>query len=511
MRKQTKLVAILSAAALLAFGASMTSFAATKGWVEENGVWMYLDSDGDAVTEEWKKSGSQYFWLDENGEMATDSLIEDDDNKYFVDANGARVINDWRQVDNEDGWTNQGSDDEPESIWYYFGSNGKAVTGKKTINGKTYFFDEGGEMFFSWHDHESNGNTYYLGDENEGWAVTGWQWLELSDDIIDDYDDDEYWFHFKSGGDMRKADAGANQPKRAYINGAYYGFDPNGVMVDGWRPAPDDSTATATDLTYYNEENGDQPKGWVFTYTYDDWSDKDDDQQWYYLNSKGKPFNAGGYWSDDFRDGTLSDTRVNVIKEGTVVDKTPSSDGGRYSAVSAKYIKKNTYLFGKDGVMLTGVIELLNNAHRVGGSSDTMATGYYYFNKNSGSSNGKMETGKITVNYDGENYYYNFRKKATSTGNNVGAAYTSAIVDNCLYDCYGVRVDADEGKEYYVLTEDYFDFPITDKDDKAINEDNLVEGVGVIVSSSGKLKSSGTVTIDGTKYTVKEYVAEVAD
>ena len=34
MKKQTKLVAVLSTAALLAIGASMTSFAAT-GWAEE--------------------------------------------------------------------------------------------------------------------------------------------------------------------------------------------------------------------------------------------------------------------------------------------------------------------------------------------------------------------------------------------------------------------------------------------------------------------------------------------
>ena len=37
MRKQTKLVAVLSTAALLAIGASMTSFAAT-GWAEEDGT-----------------------------------------------------------------------------------------------------------------------------------------------------------------------------------------------------------------------------------------------------------------------------------------------------------------------------------------------------------------------------------------------------------------------------------------------------------------------------------------
>ena len=41
MRKQTKLVAVLSTAALLAIGASMTSFAA-QGWAEEDGTWVYL-------------------------------------------------------------------------------------------------------------------------------------------------------------------------------------------------------------------------------------------------------------------------------------------------------------------------------------------------------------------------------------------------------------------------------------------------------------------------------------
>ena len=43
MRKQTKLVAVLSTAALLAIGASMTSFAAT-GWAEEDGTWVYYNS-----------------------------------------------------------------------------------------------------------------------------------------------------------------------------------------------------------------------------------------------------------------------------------------------------------------------------------------------------------------------------------------------------------------------------------------------------------------------------------
>ena len=64
MKKQTKLVAVLSTAALLAIGASMTSFAAT-GWAEEDGTWVYYDRNGDKVTDKWAKSGS--YWLGRRG------------------------------------------------------------------------------------------------------------------------------------------------------------------------------------------------------------------------------------------------------------------------------------------------------------------------------------------------------------------------------------------------------------------------------------------------------------
>ena len=77
MRKQTKLVAVLSTAALLAIGASMTSFAAT-GWAEEDGTWVYYNRDGERATDQWKKSGNNWYWLDSDGEMAIDQLIEED-------------------------------------------------------------------------------------------------------------------------------------------------------------------------------------------------------------------------------------------------------------------------------------------------------------------------------------------------------------------------------------------------------------------------------------------------
>ena len=113
MRKQTKLVAVLSAAALLAIGASMTSFAATRGWVQEGEDWVYLDNSGERVYNQWKRSGNNYYYLNEEGIMATDTLIHDETVEawYYVDENGVKLMNQWKQLPNDEG----------EQVGYYSG------------------------------------------------------------------------------------------------------------------------------------------------------------------------------------------------------------------------------------------------------------------------------------------------------------------------------------------------------------------------------------------------------
>ena len=206
MRKQTKLVAVLSTAALLAIGASMTSFAA-QGWAEEDGTWVYYDSSNDRVTEEWKKSGDNWYWLDDNGEMAVDMLVEDDDDYYYVDANGVMVTNQWVAIENEDA----GEEDEPDHYWYYFQANGKAYTrsdnasedsvSPKTINGKKYAFDEEGRMLYGWvsggerqtDDDAWKESLYYFGDEDDGAMSLGWRQISIVDDEYEDLQPgDEY-------------------------------------------------------------------------------------------------------------------------------------------------------------------------------------------------------------------------------------------------------------------------------------------------------------------------------
>ena len=166
MRKQTKLVAVLSAAALLAMGASMTSFAA--GWEkDDSGIWHYYDSDDEMVTGEWKKDGGKWFYLDDDGEMLTDSWVDDE---YYVGTDGAMLVNDWKKTYSDN---DMDDPDEDGENWHYFGSKGKKVAGdSKKINGKTYYFDEDGKMEYGWY---GNGtNVYYLGGEDEGWRQSGW-------------------------------------------------------------------------------------------------------------------------------------------------------------------------------------------------------------------------------------------------------------------------------------------------------------------------------------------------
>ena len=313
MRKQTKLVAVLSAAALLAIGASMTSFAA-KGWQEENGSWYYYSNDDDYVTNEWKKSGNNWFYLGDDGAMMTDSLVEDGSKTYYVNANGAMVTNSWVAVEPGD---DDYEDNAPDHYWYYFGSNGKAYKAGdsglsiKTINGKKYGFDRDSKMVYGFVQEDGTKNTdenpfvdamYYFGDSDDGAMHTGWlQYMDGSDltsSTGKEYSDmSEMWFYFKpSNGKMVKTEAGAELDTET-VNGNKYGFDESGVMVYEWNETSTLSTATGSGIKYFSEETDGhlQKKTWIYAVPSEeiDPDDYNDDQyRWFYTDSQGNTYKS---------------------------------------------------------------------------------------------------------------------------------------------------------------------------------------------------------------------------
>ncbi len=534
MRKQTKLVAVLSAAALMAIGASATAFAATAHWDQEDGEWVYLDRNGDKVTDEWKKSNGYWYYLDEDGYMAKDRVIEDDDDKYYVDSNGVRVTNAWVSMDNDDLLDDDDQSEEIDTVWMYFDGTGKALgcdTDHGEIKKLTYangeasgyfIFNEDGYMLSGWQRWSKSGDKeklYYLGGQNEGWARIGWQYLTIDPDVDafnginqddDNYNDEEY-FYFNSNGKAVEDDTKS-------IGGRTYIFDEYGRMLDLWVYASDasasytneDGSSTATNSAFYTEDEGSRGTNWIYAYPKTSYDDYSDDPYWFYLNSKGKPFRA--------TQEAVENKEIHQVGAAYRVDDTNKGEGDegdvKYNgAVAAKSIKGETYLFNDKGVMLTGLYWLGGNeagefstktAVHKGTSKNPMAGGYYYFNQEDGSVEGQMITNKkLTIEVDGEDEYYYFKKN--------GQAYTDTIISGTVYGHDGKRMDNNgDGGTYELVTLEY---PLWEKGDDQENDAPVVEaGKTVLINENGKIKKSGTTTdINEQKYSVSNYVATPVD
>ena len=99
MKKQTHLLAVLSAAACMTLApafSAQTAYAAALGFVEEDGSLVYYDEDGYLTTDSWRKNGEDWYYLDENGQAAKDMKVED----YYVGPDGKMVKNAWVELKN---------------------------------------------------------------------------------------------------------------------------------------------------------------------------------------------------------------------------------------------------------------------------------------------------------------------------------------------------------------------------------------------------------------------------
>lgn len=422
MRKQTKMVAVLSAAALLAMGASMTSFAA--GWQKDDaGVWHYYNSDDEMVTDEWKKDGGKYYHLNDEGDMDRNAWIDDD---YYVGDDGAMLSNAWAKLDDEEDDENDDPTSEGEH-WFYFGNKGKKTTSdSKKINGKTYYFNDEGEMQYGWY--LKDDNVYYLGDEDQGWRMENtWLWLENPEEAADSDDsdnhaedvanklgyekdmegvDDEAWYWFQSSGKLYN---GVNKKK---IKGNYFMFNAQGQMLYEWingaqvklgSNAQLDGVATpgsvtANDMLWYRENGSDAVDGSRFT----GWKEiagsedakTDNDVDWYYFDkSEAKHAEAAD------ANGLTDDGDTVYVKREKINGKYFAFNEQGQMQTGLQLINGNTYYFDKDGYQQTGKIAAVEED-----DDDTYA--YYFNSKNSG--NGKGYTGEK----DGYLYFMGKRLEA---------------------------------------------------------------------------------------------------
>ncbi len=546
MKKQTKLVAVLSTAALLAIGASMTSFAAT-GWAEEDGTWVYYDRNGDKVTDKWAKSGNNWYYLDSNGEMAVDTLIEDGDNYYYVDVNGVMAANQWVAIDNEDA----GQDDEPEHYWYYFQANGKALkqgdsstVALKTVNGKKYAFDDEGKMLYGWvaadnaeRIDDTDGDAfkdgdYYFGGEDDGAMTTGWLLMDITyDEATNDYEiapafnedeDQSRWFYFKSNG-KKVYSSSTDETKDKTINGKKYTFDQYGAMIAEWsldKAKASSSLGTSNFADY--EKAGKSAK-----YS----------QSWRYFNSVEDGSRVSKGW---FK--VVSAEYLNQGKYNDDEDAWYYADGsGNLYAGEFKTIKGKKYAFRTDGRMINGLKFIQKDAN--GNITDVRAdddddynfdteddfiknatdyyakNGYdcYYFG---GGEDGAMKTNKTSITIDGDSFNFYFEK----SGSKKGAGLTGEKDDKYYLSGMLVKAGSDEkyqvvqkkkvgDKTVYVKLDDAAAFKklVTTTDVLAGKEGATKVTVGDVTKKAEDLKEAWTVNDPSTDYFLVNTSGSVVD
>ena len=410
MRKQTKLVAVVSASALLALGASLTSFAASKGtWMMVDGEWYCYDKNGDAYENTFCSSNGKEYYVGDDGQLVRSEWVEYDGDYYFVNSSGQKITNDWRLTAPYD-------DDSAEEEWYYFKSNGKRAQDEKiTYKGKTYFFDAEGEMLTGWVQKSGDGwdeassneltgtngisDTYYC-DESGARLENTWVYDYAPDVDQDDVssDDEEHWYYLKGSG---KAATG----KKANVKGQTYFFNNQGEMLSGWVVKTgsngyaqawnddddnntDDYGTTLKEIHDIggeihfcgDEDDGHMKKGkWIKAYSNTQYgaADDDNDQYWFWINKSGDV-----YVPDEYdEDGEFAGVEAERLK----LDDADADEGAQFKnddyhddkndglVMYSKKINSKTYYFNANGQMLSKFVktnEAVPKMYYLGGWDD---------------------------------------------------------------------------------------------------------------------------------------------
>ena len=332
------LAAALTAGMMLSFVPS-SAMADSTGWREDDGYWMYYTSESEYCVNTWKEIGGYWYYFRDNGHALMDTWVWIDGDMYHFDTKGHMEKNKWipcgyfiTGYKYEDGHPVY---DKSRTQWRYVGSNGKAYSGWKKINGSWYFFgddksgpfsDDYGIMAVRQNYFVQTGADYYLQywfDDNGKMVTNSWH-----------QDINGFWFYFGADG-------------RAYegwhkINNKWYYFEYDYKMVTG------------VCVDYDGEVHITDNSGAMITKTGWHWDSKTN--AWYYIKAGGKCCQAewlslGGKWYFFDINGKMISNRKDVIVNERLYDFNSSGvctnpDSGRKISKWKKVY--NPYYYGDE-------------------------------------------------------------------------------------------------------------------------------------------------------------------
>lgn len=353
------------------------------GWVKEDDPTHIDDTEGDAF-----KEGDYYFGSSDDGSMTVgwiqldityDETESNDDYKYTAAAF---------------------TDDEDQTRWFYFKSNGKKIqadssnaerTKDKTINGKKYAFDEYGAMVAEWSLYED---------------------------------------------DLKKNGTGYKDGVTATTSTALLATNSDGVAVNKGNGS---NAKYSQSWKYFNsvEDGSRVSKGWfkVVAAEYLNAGKYDDDEDaWYYADG------SGNLYAGEFK--TIKGKKYAFRNDGRMID-------------GLKFIKDYSKLAKSDPAydeQSLSVVADDDSSNPFDNEDDFLENATTYFEKNGykcyyfgGGDDGAMRSGKVTVGLDGENKNFYFEKSGGSKG-----AGRTGEKDDKIYQS-GLLLQAGSDEKYQVV------------------------------------------------------------
>lgn len=355
---------------------------------------------------------------------------------------------------------------EENGEWVYYNNDGSKATDVFKKSGNNWFYLDSDGIMAKNQLIEDDDNYFYV---NSAGAMVTNQWRSIENEDSGSDEPDEWWYYFQSNGKAVKKSGSSDNVKFVTLptstGQAKFTFDDEGHMLYGWI---DESGEMLTDDDawksgmYYCSDNGDgrMATGWKYIPAVNNEDDdREGDGYWFYFSTNGKK----------------------------TVDNDSKKFNGQY------------YGFDVNGKMLQGLyrIEFEANGKTIRSAEeiedvdeipdeDEDGVFVYYFGDSP--KEGAMKTGTMTMEIDGDKYYYSFEKSGSKKG-----AGTDGIDGDSIY-VKGRRLEAEEGTKYQPVTYKDETYLISTSGKLVKNKKNVKDSDDVYykTDSKGRIVDSGT-------------------
>ena len=459
---------------------------------DEQGNWYYLDSEGHKLTgpqtidsfnlyfhdngiqakgEKITIDGKDYYYDKDNGRKVTDTSIEVDGKTYLADADG--ILTEKTQLPTQVVTGGHFQSDNQQD-WYYYTANGEKLTGWQNVDGVILYFDKDGKQIKG--QEREIGGKYYRFDENDGSLLTN-QWHHTS--IFNGYrTEPQYTTYTNYLGEDGAAFIGWHT-----IDSKRYYFKPDGLMAKN-------DTVTIDGKIYLFDYQGQLVKnkyGIVET------------PSMFHANTSTYRTNANG---EVLTGKQIIDGKEYLFgKDGYIITGIIDRDGKKYLYISSELQKNVLFLWMQKtfsgGGIPKGIFGTDENGVVLEGIKRGADGQLHYFQP-------EVYSVEQPTWKEIDGHLYRFGKELTPFPNlglvTIILSNTTLKVDDKTYTIDNEGVVTEFTAKNQFVRDDNWNWYYYDADGKLLTGRQTIDGVQLYFDKNGKQVKGSLVDIDGKTY-----------